>query len=292
MKIAFIIFLSLVLIFTIYFLLMYSPAMYRGKSELADTTKHIEITGHRGAAGLAPENTLAAIKAGLAQNVNRIEIDVHQTKDNQIVVLHDPTIDRTTNGKGYIKDMTFREIRKYSAGAWFDEKFNDEKIPSLDEVLKLISGKATLVIEIKAFDNYYQGIEKRVINIIHKHHANDWVAVCSFDDEVLIKIHELDKNIVLHKLFLFKFPFLKLFNDGKLRIVDFQYYNFVDEFSVYYPFANKRLIKKVHSLNKKINVWTVDDTLKINRLINLGIDGIITNHPERITRKLNDLAKN
>ncbi|MCF6241585.1 MAG: hypothetical protein L3J74_09600 [Bacteroidales bacterium] len=287
MKISFIIFLSIVFIFTLYFLVMYSTAMYTGGTEIKDTTKQIAVTGHRGAAGLAPENTLAAIKAGLEQNVNRIEIDVHQTKDKQIVVLHDPSIDRTTSGKGLVKDMTFREIRKYSAGSWFDEKFESEKIPTLDEVMLLINGKATLVIEIKAFDNYYQGIEKRVIDIIHKHKANNWVAVCSFDDSVLVKIHELDKKIVLHKLFILKFPFLKLFNDGKLRIVDFQYYDFVDEFSVYYPFANRRLIDKVHSLNKKINVWTVDDTTKINRLINLGIDGIITNHPENLNKKMN-----
>jgi len=285
---AFIIFLTLVFIFAVYFLLMYSSAMYTGSAEVADTTKHIALTGHRGAAGLAPENTLAAIKAGLEQGVDRIEIDVHQTKDHKIVVLHDPSIDRTTNGKGYVKDLSFYEIRKYSAGAWFGEQFKDEKIPTLDEVLHLIKGKATLVIEIKAFDDYYKGIEKRVINTIHKYNAKDWTAICSFDDEVLLKVHELDSNIVLHKLFILKFPFLKLFNDESFRIVDFQYYHFVDEFSVYYPFANKRLIDKIHRLNKPINVWTVDDTVKINRLINLGVDGIITNHPEYFHRKKKD----
>ena len=284
MRVAFMIFLLFVFILAVYFLLMYSPAMYTGSSELVDSSKHIVLTGHRGAAGLAPENTLAAVKAGLEQGVDRIEIDVHQTKDNKIVVLHDPKIDRTTNGKGYVKDLTFYEIRKYNAGSWFDTTFKDEKIPTLDEIMRLVNGKATLVIEIKAFADYYKGIEKRVVNIIHKHNALDWTAICSFDDEVLLKVNELDSNIVLHKLFILKFPFLKLFNDGSLRIADFQYYNFVDEFSVYYPFANKRLINKVHRLNKPINVWTVDDTVKINRLINLGVDGIITNHPEYFRR--------
>ena len=285
MRITFIIFLSVVLLLTVYFLLMYSSAMYRGNSKLTGSTKHIALTGHRGAAGLAPENTLAAIKAGLEQGVDRIEIDVHQTKDKHIVVMHDPSIDRTTNGTGMIKDMNFREIRKYSAGAWFGEEFKNEKVPTLNEVLNTVNGKAILVIEIKEFGNYYPGIEKRVVDLIHKHKAKSWTAVCSFDDQVLKKVHEADKDIVLHKLFIFKFPYLKLFNDGKIRIVDFNYYNFVDEFSVYYPFANKRLIEKVHSLNKKINVWTADDTVKINRLINLGVDGIITNHPEYFHRK-------
>lgn len=287
MKISFIVFLSIVLIFILYFLLMYSTAMYFGNTTAKNSTKHTAITGHRGAAGLAPENTLAAIKAGLEQNVDRIEIDVHQTKDHKIVVLHDRDINRTSTGKGYVKDLSLNEIRKYSAGRWFSQEFEAEKIPTLDEVFNLINAKATLVIEIKAFNNYYQGIEKQVVDIIHKHKANNWVAVCSFDDSVLFKIHELDKNIALHKLFVFKFPFLKLINDGSLRIVDFKYYNFVDEFSIYYPFANKRLINKIHSLNKKINVWTVDDTTKIKRLINLGVDGIITNHPERL--KLNPI---
>ena len=282
MKIAFIAFLSLIFLLSVYFLLMYSPAMYRGKNTI-DTTQYITLTGHRGAAGLAPENTLAAIKKGLENNVDRIEIDVHQTKDKQIVVLHDNSLDRTTNGTGLIKDLTLRQIRKYSAGLKYDKKYEDEKVPTLDEVLSAINGKATLVIEIKAFENHYKGIEKRVIELIHKHHANKWTAICSFEDNALKNVHKLDSTISLHKLFVYKFPFLKLINDESFRIVSLEYYNFVDEFSIYYPFANKRLINKVHKLNKKINVWTVNDSIKMKRLINLGIDGIITNRPDYLS---------
>jgi glycerophosphoryl diester phosphodiesterase len=107
------------------------------------------IIGHRGAAGLAPENTLASIEKALSLGVDRIEIDIHQTKDNVLVVIHDETLERTTNGKGKIKDLTYREILKYSAGAKFSPACENEKVPTLAEVLDLIDGKSQLLIELK-----------------------------------------------------------------------------------------------------------------------------------------------
>jgi len=284
MKNAFLFFLSFVLLMGIYLLFALSPVLYSGKDTI-EKQVNITLTGHRGAAGLAPENSLAAIQKGLDNHVDRIEIDVQQTKDNVVISLHDVTIDRTTDGKGLVKDLTYKEILKYSGGIRFSTEFKDEKVPALDEVLKLVNGQAVLIIEIKDGDDYYAGIEQRVVDAINRFNAKSWVIVHSFNDEVLERVKKIDKAIELHKLFYADFPFIKLIYDGKFRITDLEQYDYVTEISTFYPLTTQRLVDEVHALGKKINVWTVNDSIKINRLINMGVDGIITDHPEYFNRK-------
>lgn len=287
MKKAFMLFLIIVFLLGIYFILALSPVLYSGKDTL-EKGKEIVLTGHRGAGGLAPENTLAAIRKGLDNNVDRIEIDVQQTKDNVVISLHDITIDRTTNGTGLVKDMTYNEILQYSAGIKFSEKFKDEKIPTLDEVLKLINGQAVLVIEIKDGNDYYPEIEQRVVDAINKHNAKSWVIVHSFNDSALEKVREIDETIELHKLFIVDFPFISLIYDDQFRITNLEHYDYVTEISTFYTFTTQRLVDKVHAMNKKINVWTVNDSIKINRLINMGVDGIITDYPNYLKKNKTD----
>ena len=275
-----VIFLILIFVLCIYFLSMLSPVLYSGQNRVKDVfLEKITITGHRGAAGHAPENTIASVKKALELKVDRIEIDVRLTKDQVVVCMHDNTINRTTTGQGNVNNFTFSELTKFSASVGFSEKFKDEKVPSLDNIFEIINGKATIVIEIKDGDELYPGIEKRVVNLINKHHAKNWSIVHSFNDSVLIRIHKLDKDVVLHKLLIADFPLFHLIYDGYFRLTNLEFYTFVDEFSSFYPFTTRRLIKEVHSLGKKINVWTVNDSIRINRLINLGVDGIITDYP-------------
>ncbi len=280
MKKSSLIFFSFIIVLCAYFFAMLSPVLYTGNSSrnklLIDK---ISLTGHRGAAGFAPENTLSSIKKALEFNTDRIEVDVRQTKDNIVVCMHDETIDRTTSGKGPVKELTYNNLRKFDAGIKFSKTFKNEKVPTLEEVIQLINGKSRLVVEIKDGDELYSGIENRVVDIINKYNAKDWVLVHSFNDSVLIRINKLDSKIALHKLIITDFPFFHLIYDEKLRVTNLDFYTFVDEFSCYYPFTTKRLIKKAHSLGKKINVWTVNDSISINRLINLGVDGIITDYP-------------
>ncbi|OQY00976.1 MAG: hypothetical protein B6I20_08160 [Bacteroidetes bacterium 4572_117] len=181
--------------------------------------------------------------------------------------------------------MTYSEILKYSAGVKFSEKFKNEKIPTLDEVFELINGQAVLIIEIKDGDDYYPGIEQRVVDAINKYNAKSWVIIHSFNDSALEKVREIDETIELHKLFIVDFPFLSLIYDGKFRITNLEHYGYVTEISTYYPFTTQRLVDEVHALNKKINVWTVNDSIKINRLINMGVDGIITDYPNYFGRE-------
>ena len=235
---------------------------------LTQLPAQITVTGHRGAAGHAPENTLASIRKALEMGADRIEIDVQQSKDGVVVIMHDKTLKRTTNGKGYVRNKTFAELSALVAPAEFAASFPNEKIPTLEEALILINGKAKFVIEIKDGNAYYPDIEQHIVDLIHQYKAEKWCIVHSFNDAALKKVHELDANIPLHKLFV----------AGLGR--DLAKWDYVQEFSVNEHFATKKMIEKVHKLGKKINVWTVNDKAKMETLVKMGIDGIISNFPD------------
>jgi glycerophosphoryl diester phosphodiesterase len=264
-----------------YMLLSLSP-LFMINNKTMSKNQHI-IVGHRGAGGLAPENTLAAIKVGLDNKVDRIEIDVHQSKDGRIVVMHDETLDRTTNGKGLIKDKTWDEISKLDAGYKFSPDFKDVPVPLLEDVIKFIDGRADLIIEIKGGSEYYAGIEQNVVDIIRENNAMDWCLVHSFYTGILEKLHQIAPELVLHKLFVVKFPFLPiLLVDRGLEYYNFRKHTYISEYSLFYRFANRRIIWKLHKSGKRVNVWTVDDPKNANKLLKLGVDGIITNYPDKI----------
>lgn len=264
-----------------YILLSLSP-LYLINSKTMSKNKHI-IVGHRGAGGLAPENTIAAIKVGLDNKVDRIEIDVHQSKDGKIVVMHDESLDRTTNGKGMIKDKTWDEISNLDAGYKFSPEFKNEPVPLLEDVIQFIAGRAVLIIEIKGGSEYYPGIEQHVVDVIRENNAMDWCLVHSFYTGVLEKLHQIAPELELHKLFAVKFPLLPIMLvDGGLEFYSFRKHPYISEYSLFYRFANRRIIKKLHRSGKKVNVWTVDDAETANKLLKLGVDGIITNYPDKI----------
>lgn len=279
MFLAFIMFLVL-----IYGFFTISPALYMSKQPSEAQKQKIVLTGHRGAAGTAPENTLISVSKALAFGCDRIEVDVQQSKDGQVVVLHDRTLERTTNGSGFVETYTLDELKKLDAGSKFDKKFAGEKIPTLDEVFELIDGKSVFLIEIKDGSETYPDIEKHVVESIHKYNAHHWVIVHSFNDHVLEKVHQLDSTIVLHKLLIGDLPLLPLFNDGNWNSSSFASYDYCTEISLYYKFVTPSFIRRMHKLGKKVNVWTVNDQKQIETIMAMGADGIITNFPERVPR--------
>lgn len=262
----------------------FSPVLYANQKKQNQDIDTVWLVGHRGAGGLAPENTLSAIKKGLDIGVDAIEVDIQQSKDSIIFILHDETLDRTTNGKGLLKNFKASELKKFDAGSSFSPKFAGEKIPTLDEAFELINGKATFLIELKKGDEFYPGIEENLVNTIHKFNANDWVIVHSFNTKALQKIHALDSTIRLHKLFIAKLNFIPLMYDGKFHWTNLDKFSYCEQMSVYYKFINPHLVKFVHSLGKKINAWTVDDTTFTRRLLDMGVDGIITNYPDKMKK--------
>jgi len=242
------------------------------------------ITGHRGAGGLAPENTLAAIQLALDIGVDRIEIDVQQTKDNKIIVIHDRTLRRTTNGSGFIKQKSYDEILQLSAGIKYNKFYEAEKVPTLEQVIDLIDGKVELLIETKYSYMYYPNIERHIINIIKAKDAKDWCKVISFNDRALFRIHKLDTDIRLGKLFVGKHSKLPLSFDKGVNIKPLKRYHFVDEIIVKHVYATQSIINKVHDLGKELHVWTVNDAETIKKLIERGVDGIISDYPNLLMK--------
>jgi len=229
--------------------------------------KNVSITGHRGAAGLAQENTLAAIQKGLEQKCDRIEIDVHQSADSVLIIMHDDSIDRLTNGKGKIKHLTYRQLQEYKIKASKSEGSVPEKIPTLEEAIEAVKGKAILLIELKEGSDVYPGIEENVVALIRKHDAAKWCMIHSFKEKILKKVHELAPEIPLHLLLL-----TGLFNTLPE--------NYITEVSVFSRLVTKSFIDKIHKAGKKINVWTVNNIDDMFYFIQIGVDGIITDFPD------------
>lgn len=243
---------------------------------------NVSVTAHRGGAKLGNENTLSCIELGIATGAELVEIDVHMTKDGQIVVCHDPTIDRTTNGKGAIEDMTLDEIRRArivdAAG-----NATDESIPTLEEVLDLIDGRCQLLLEIKLNrKDQYPGIAEKCIGIVNEKGMHDKTIFQSFNDIILEDVHAVDPSIRLEKLLICRLPF-GLCLDGRITSFNFKKYDYVASFNPMYKLTSKRFVKVVHKAGKEVRIWTVDGWTKLIPYV----DGIITNDPELFMQKRN-----
>ena len=239
----------------------------------------IQITAHRGASGYAPENTLASVKKALEIGVDRIEIDVQQTSDSVVVLLHDKTLDRTTNSKGKVGKMTLKQLETIHANANFESEFPQEPIPTLEQIFELMDGSVEFVIEIKAGNKTYPGIEDNVAALIKNFDAQKWALVHSFNDKVLEHLRKNHPTIRLQKLFVSYSGGLML--DFKLHAVNLSKYDYVEGFGISLSSAKKKLVDKIHGLDKKVHVWTVNKEEDMVRLIELDVDGLITNYPDK-----------
>ena len=244
--------------------------------------KHMMIIGHRGGASIGPENTLACYQKGIDAGADMIEIDIHLTKDGKIVICHDQSIDRTTNGEGKIREMTFDEIRQYRA-VDADGHVTDQQLPSIDEVFDLFvktrqaGNPCKLLIEIKRTNDIYQGIEELLLQKIEYYHAKDWVVVQSFNDFALEIIHKLDPTIRLEKLFFFKFPGLPIIMDWfHFSYFSYEKYSYISSFNMNYRFLTRSFQNDIHRHGREVKVWTLEGT----DAPHLDVDGIITNRPD------------
>lgn len=238
-------------------------------------SQHPIIIAHRGASAYAPENTLIAFEKAIEMGAKVIETDVHQTKDSAVVIMHDLSVDRTTNGRGLIKNLNLNEFKGLKINQ------NNYPPPTLEEAIKLINGRCQLLIELKKGNDFYPDIEKRIIALIYKYKAESWIkTIHSFDKKTLINVSKLDSNINLQKLIVFKLPLVSFTFDKHFHKDNFNNWQGVN---VYYKFCSKRVIRKLHKLGKTVYVWTVNNPRKAKRLARRGVDGIITNKPNILT---------
>jgi len=213
--------------------------------------------GHRGARAYEPENTLGSFKKALELGVDAVELDIRGTKDGEIVVIHDAKVDRTTNGKGSVSELTLEEIKQLVT-----EK--GEKIPTLEEALDFLDKKAKILIELKE-----NGLEKKVLGLIHEKALEENVIVVSFLEEALRKVRELNDTIETGLIYVrHKNPIkaaLQLRANYLLSL---------------YRFTHTSNISKAHENGLKVIVWTINTPEEVSEYAKKGVDGIASDKPD------------
>jgi glycerophosphoryl diester phosphodiesterase len=243
--------------------------------------RSVLVIAHRGGAHLAPENTLAAFRNAIALGVDMIEIDVHLSKDGHVVVIHDNTVDRTTDGHGRIADLTLAEIKKMDAGKKFDEKFAGEKVPTLEETMETLNGKVQLLIEIKKdHDTLYPGLEEKVVEIIRHYDAGKWTIVQSFNKHSVEKVQKADSSLRTFYLLGHNFPewygaLSQSLQEG--RSPQPAYTGIAPHWSV----LDAGKVDTLHQAGYQLYTWTVGPE-EMQKILDMKVDGIITNDPDKL----------
>lgn len=248
------------------------------KIRLVHPKRTVALAAHRGASAVAPENTLAAVQKALDSPADYIEVDVHQTLDAQLVLMHDATLNRTTTGEGDLSTVSLAQLKELDAGSWFHPAFKNERVPTLEEVLQLVQGRKKLLIELKKGREMRSQIGHRAVALIQKYAAREWCVIQSFHDELLEQVWQHAYPVTTHKLIVGKVPLLPVYFDTALRLGSFAKYHRVAAINVNQAFATRGFVNHVHHAGFQTFVWTVDDPAAINRFINRGVDGIISNN--------------
>ncbi len=274
----------------------------------------VRIIGHRGAASLAPENTMAACRKACSVGAHMFEIDVHLSADGVPVVIHDDTLERTTDienyyrewglqGKVFVSELPLSSLKILDAGTWWvkgdpfrtiasgavtiDEAraYRGEPIPTLDEVLVFADRAGVGVnVEIKQIPRFYDGIAEKVVAAIGRMENKDLVLVSSFDNEICRRVKELDPDIAVGPLCGERIAdpgrYVSDIVRGEAYHVSRNALGCGDGRSLSEPLRNARDVENAHEEGVAVNVWTVNDRATMIRLIAAGVDGIITDFPQ------------
>jgi len=224
----------------------------------------VTVVAHRGAAGKAPENTLASIRQAIADGTDWVEIDVQESADGQVVVTHDSDFMKLAGVDLKVWDGTLEQIRDIDIGSWFDPKFSAERVPTLVEVLAEAKGNAHVVIELKYY-GHDQQLEQRVVDIVEQLGMTDEVAIMSLKYEGVQKIRALRPDWII--------GLLSATAIGNLAALD------VDFLAVAQRMATPGFIRRSHAQGKQVFVWTINDAVNLSRMMSLGVDGVITDEP-------------
>ncbi len=252
--------------------------------------QHLEIYAHRGGAGLAPENTLTAFHKALELDVYAMEMDLHVTRDGEIVVIHDETLDRTTDGLGSVVDLTLEEVRRWDAGAKFSQAFRGERIPTLREVIDLVKASGNtrirLILEIKfgkGQDGKPADFEERVLAILRETGFLERVSIVSFHHPTLAKMKSLAPSIRTGLLAGGR----QAPTDPVALVRQYQ----ADYYSPSVRHVTAEAVAAIHRAGIPIVPWIANEEAEMRRLIALGIgtlagDAITTDYPDRLLQLL------
>jgi len=248
--------------------------------EFLNSSGRTWVIAHRGFSGRAPENTLAAISEAIAIGADMAEIDVTLTADERVVVIHDETLDRTTNGVGKVADHNFDAIRGLDAGLWFASQFAGEKVPTLGEVLDTTKGRILLNVEIKT-EAVDRGISDKVAVAIRDRGMADQVVVSSFSPTALEQMHRVAPEIRTAVLYN---PELQRGEDP----VEIVHGLGASAFNIRGSRLKAKMLRSCREHGIPVGVYTVDKPKKMKRWVKKGIDAIFTNHPDRLIEILNE----
>ena len=232
---------------------------------------------HRGFSGSYPENTMLAFRKAKEAGCDGFETDMHLTKDGYPVICHDEKIDRTTNGTGFIKDYTFAELREFDAGIKRDKAFIGEKLPGIDEFFDLIKDSDLIVnIELKNDLFEYPDLEKIVFQKIYEYKLKDRIIISSFNHYSIKRCIDLDPGIRTGLLYS-----NRIYKPGK-------YAKQMGATAIHPNFRafGKREAQDAFDEKIRINAWTINEVGDMKQMRDLGIDGIITNYPNRLRKLL------
>jgi glycerophosphoryl diester phosphodiesterase len=255
---------------------------FTNKSSINVDHKRPTIFAHRGSSAYAPENTLAAFKLAIEQHADAIELDVKLSGDGQIAVMHDDTVDRTTNGSGRIKSLTLTELKRLDAGSKFNPAFRAETIPSLAEVFEEVGQKTYLNVELTNYSSPMDELPEKVADLVKKFHLEQRVLLSSFNMIALVRARKILPRIAMGLLTFQGFGKITFYS----RLVRF---NSLLALHPTITDVSPELLKAVHRKGSRVYVYPVNQPEDMRRLFLEGVDGIFTDNPVLAQKVLLDL---
>jgi len=253
-------------------LLRYVAARHHTTFPMLTSLPQPVIFAHRGASAYAPENTIAAFELALEQNADAIELDVKLSADGQAVVIHDPKVDRTTGSHGRVKNLPLRELRALDAGSFFSEKLQGEKIPTLEEVFEAVGKRTFINVELTNYNSPRDQLVETVCMLIRKCGMQKHVMFSSFFASNLSKagayLPEVPRGLLAFDGLLGAWARSFGFNFGKYEAL---HPHLTD--------VTSQQVQRVHRLDRRLHVWTVNAAEDMRRLFHWGVDGIFTDDP-------------
>ncbi|WP_338448018.1 glycerophosphodiester phosphodiesterase family protein [Niallia oryzisoli] len=260
-----------VLVFT----LLFSMLQFVFVPKSAGEVRHLFTIAHRGASGYAPENTIYAFDKAVEMKADYIEIDVQRSKDGKLVIIHDTTVNRTTNGAGAVKDLTFKELQRLDAGGWKGKHFSGAKIPLFEEVLARYKGKIGILIELKS-PGLYPGIEEEIVNKLKQFNLDKHkkIIIQSFNFKSMKKMKQLLPDVQIGVLV------SKKKNTTEQAIKDFSSY--ADYYNPSFELLTDDMVRTAKEEGMKVLSWTVRSPEAADFLLSYNIDAVATDYPDYV----------
>jgi glycerophosphoryl diester phosphodiesterase len=229
------------------------------------------VIAHRGASGHAPENTMAAFQRAVELGAGFIETDLHLTRDARFVAIHDAILERTTNGRGNVHDFTLHELHRLDAGHWYDRKFMGERIPTLENILEF-SRKHDVVFYLEVKYEAAWGMHHALVGALQKAQDAASIIVLSFDPGTLESIRKLDGSLMTGLLV----------EQALLDPVQMAVEVGARQLCPRYSMVTRELVESSHRADLHVATWTVNEADDMRAMISAGVDGIMTDFPDRL----------